>query len=387
MIKTAVFYHYLASYRGPVFTELMKSRVIEFTIYSGLESEIDIMKIDEKKANDEVCDGGLRWRFLKNRWIFKNRFLWQSGLISVILFEKYDSFIFLGSPYHITTWVGVLIAKFKRKKTYYWMHGFYNDKLGIVDFMKIKLFYKLPTGFFLYGNRSRSILKKHRVKSDKNMHVIYNSLDYEESLKQRYLISKDDVFSYRRNFFNDEYTPVVVFIGRLNDVKKLDMLINAQHLLYKTGKTKFNIIIVGDGEKRISLEKQALKLGLEDNVKFLGAVFNEKINSEVLMFADLCVVPGEVGLTAMHALSYGTPVISHNNFNIQMPEVEAIKVGVTGDLFCYGNTDSLSETIHQWLLKHPLKEHNLMNACFSVIDTYYNPIYQRKVFESVLLKS
>lgn len=386
MVKTAIFYHYLASYRQPIFTELMKSKEIEFTIYSGLDSEIDIKKIDKKIADKEICHGGLRWHFLKNRWILKKKFLWQSGLINVILFQKYDSFIFLGSPYHLSTWVGVLLAKLKGKKTYYWMHGFYKDKADIVDFLKIKLFYKLPTGFFLYGNRSSVFLKKHKVKSDKNIHIVYNSLDYEDSLQKRSLVSKNDIYNYRRKYFNDEHIPVVVFIGRLNNIKKLDMLIDAQSVCCKTGKTKFNTIIIGDGEERANLENQALELGLKDNVKFLGAVFNEKINSEVLTFADLCVVPGEVGLTAMHAMSYGTPVISHDNFNIQMPEVEAIKIGKTGDLYEYGNIESLAETMHEWFLQHPLKKNDLMNDCFSIIDTHYNPKYQRRIFESVLKK-
>ena len=40
--------------------------------------------------------------------------------------------------------------------------------------------------------------------------------------------------------------------------------------------------------------------------------------------SDLTVSPGNIGLTAIHSLSYGTPVCSHSNFNNQMPESEAI---------------------------------------------------------------
>ena len=42
------------------------------------------------------------------------------------------------------------------------------------------------------------------------------------------------------------------------------------------------------------------------------------------------VSPGNVGLTAIHSLSYGTPVLTHNNFNNQMPEVESIQPGFNG---------------------------------------------------------
>lgn len=54
-------------------------------------------------------------------------------------------------------------------------------------------------------------------------------------------------------------------------------------------------------------------------------------NAEFIYNADLCVSPGNVGLTAMHSLVFGCPVITHNCFEWQMPEFEAIQPGITGD--------------------------------------------------------
>lgn len=386
MKTCAIIYHYLASYRQPIFTELMKSENVEFTLFSGTSSEFNIKKIDNSLANKKIKEGGLRWKFLKNRWLFNKIFLWQSGLIKVALFGKYDSYIFLGSPYHLSTWLAVIIVRCRGIRTYYWMHGIYKDKMGIIDQIKLKLFYKLPSGFFLYGNRALSILKQYKTKSNENMHVIYNSLDYNVSLKKRRLIKESDVTEYRKKYFNDEVSPVIVFIGRLNYTKRIDMLIKAQEILRKKcEKTLFNILIIGDGEERIILEEQVKEFDLGKNVRFLGAVYDENVNSEALMFADLCVTPGEVGLTAIHAMSYGTPVISHDNLNIQMPEVEAILRGVTGDLYAYNSVDDLAKKINNWLESYPSKTSDVMNACFAVIDEFYNPNFQRKVIETTLL--
>ena len=45
------------------------------------------------------------------------------------------------------------------------------------------------------------------------------------------------------------------------------------------------------------------------------------------------VSPGNTGLNAVHALSYGTPVATHNNFNKQMPEAAVVEDQITGFLF------------------------------------------------------
>lgn len=388
MNKTIIVYHYLASYRQPIFNELMKSDKIEFTIYSGTTSEIEIKKIEKNYSFKKINEGGLRWFFLKNRWFFKKKLLWQSGLITIAIKGDYDSIIFLGSPYFISTWFAAIIARIRSKKVFYWMHGVYKDKITFIDYFKLFVFYKIANGFFLYGKRAYNILNKYKIKEKENIHIIYNSLNYEKSLEYRGKITQTDIYDYRVKYFNDKDTPVIVFIGRLNYVKRLDMLIEAQNYLrLKYEKNFFNILIIGDGEEKKNLEKLVSKSKLEKNVSFLGAVYDEEINSHVLLHADLCVTPGEVGLTAIHSLAYGTPVISHDNMNMQMPEVESITRGFNGDLYEYNNFEDLAKVIENWFLKRPIKNQTLINNCYSIIDKYYNPIYQLKIFESVLFKT
>lgn len=386
MHKVAIIYHYLALYRLPVFQELMRSKKIEFTIYSGIDSEIDIKKIDISLSNLSINNGGLRWKLLKNKWLLNKKFLWQPGLIKVVVFGDYDSFIFLGSPYHISTWIAAMIARLRRKKVFYWMHGVYKDKISLIDYVKLFVFYKIANGFFLYGKRSLEILIKYKIKATKEIHVIYNSLDYKKSLEFRKKITETEICDYRVKYFNDIYTPVIVFIGRLNYTKRLDMLIEAQdNLKNKYKKNFFNVLIIGDGEEKLNLIALSKKRNLEKNISFLGAIYDEEINSHALMYADLCVTPGEVGLTAIHSLSYGTPVISHDNLNIQMPEVESIIRGVNGDLYKYNSIESLSEVIENWLSEKPIKTQSIVQNCHTIIDKHYNPNNQLKIFESVLL--
>lgn len=60
----------------------------------------------------------------------------------------------------------------------------------------------------------------------------------------------------------------------------------------------------------------------------------------------MCVCPAAVGLTAIHALSYGCPVISNDNVETQMPEFESIVEGETGSLFKENDIEDLVEKLN-----------------------------------------
>jgi glycosyltransferase involved in cell wall biosynthesis len=127
------------------------------------------------------------------------------------------------------------------------------------------------------------------------------------------------------------------------------------------------------------------KSGLSKRYWFYGACYEEAVIGEMYYNATACISPGNVGLTAIHSLMYGCPVITHSDFSKQMPEFEAIRVGSTGDFFEYGNAGSLAETIEAWLKGHYPKNEALRNDCFRIIDEKFNPYYQIKVLNSQLL--
>lgn len=383
--KVAIIYHYIAHYRLPIFKKLMEDKEVQYDLYSGTTSEIPIKKIDETLAAKTVAEGGLRWLFLKNIWI-KNIILWQPGLIKLAFSGKYDAYIFLGNPYHLSTWFAAFVARLRGKKVYYWMHGIYSERLSAVDYIKTLLFYKIPHGYFLYGNRAFRRLEKLKVKPAHNMHVIYNSLDYDLSVSLRKDISAEEVQAFKSKYFKNTALPVAMFIGRVNIIKRIDLVIEAQRLLIDKG-VAFNFLVVGDGEERKNNEELASKLGVSDYVSFYGASYDEAVNSYLIAASDLCITPGEVGLTAIHAMSYGTPVVSHDNFNVQMPEVEAIKPGKTGDFFTQDNSQSLANVIENWFKEHPYKTEELKNDCYKIVDHFFNPNFQANKLREVLSKN
>lgn len=302
-------------------------------------------------------------------------FYWQKGALK-LLKSEYTDIITPGDYYCLSTWALMLMAKRYKKKIYLWTHGAYGDEKGLKKWIALKS-KQLATGVFLYGNYAKDILLKWGVSASK-LHVIYNSLSYDEQLPMRKSLSLTEL--YKGHFGNDN--PNLVFIGRLTEVKKLDQIFKAVSILKEQG-FNFNVTLIGDGSEKEKLIKLAEELKLSDNVWFYGACYDEAKIAEFLYNADLCVSPGNVGLTAMHAMTFGCPVISHDNFPKQMPEFEAIEKGLTGDFFKENSIESLANTINKWMFNCPDRE-TVRAACFKMIDEKYNPHKQIETIKRVI---
>lgn len=313
---------------------------------------------------------------VENSKILGGKAYWQKRVIRCV-FKPYTHYLFLGDERCISTWISILILRFMpHKKVYFWSHGVYGRE-SIFKQMIQKVFYSLVDGTFLYGNYARNLMIKRGYKSDE-LFVVHNSLDYDHQMQLRTSVLPSGL--YEKHFGNNH--PVIIMIGRLNRRKNLDFLIDAVNNL-RTKRLLVNVVFIGDGEDRDVLERKVCTLGLTDQFWFYGSCYNEKENAGLISNADLCVVPGDIGLTAIHSLMYGVPVITHNCFKFQGPEFEAITPGITGDFYEYGSVESLTLTIQNWFCKVVSRE-EIRRACYSEVDHNWTPMFQYSVFNSVI---
>lgn len=204
-------------------------------------------------------------------------------------------------------------------------------------------------------------------------------MDYDKQLALRKSLLSSGI--YQKHFGNNH--PNLIFIGRLTTVKRIDLLLEALSMLKNKGEM-FNLTLVGDGVEKANLSEKVKMLNLENNVWFYGACYDEKVNAELIYNADLCVSPGNVGLTAIHAMTFGCPVITHDNFPYQMPEFEAIKQGETGDFFQYNDAESIADCIEKWFA-FANDRVAVRKACYHEIDSVWTPEYQIQVIKKHLV--
>ncbi|WP_322995278.1 glycosyltransferase family 4 protein [Castellaniella sp.] len=106
------------------------------------------------------------------------------------------------------------------------------------------------------------------------------------------------------------------YAGSLIGYEGLDTLIDAVHMLLGQGKA-LDLIIIGDGEARASLEAQAERLGLLGRqVRFLGKVSPEQARQSLAVCALVCIPrkPFQVcrivtPIKLVEALAMGKPVL------------------------------------------------------------------------------
>ena len=320
-----------AHYRTPIYSLMDKELECDFffgdTVFSPLKT-MDYKSLTGYKKT------------IRNRRIAKG-WIWQSNAWPLV-FKPYKSYILNSSPYYVSNWVILILAKIMGKKVFVWTHGMKGGEKGKTKFLS-KTFYKLCHKILLYGELSQTNMVKEGFKKEKLL-LIYNSLNYDYQIEVRKDLKKTNIY---QDYFKNNY-PVIVYIGRIQKSKKLDLLVKAANKLNLEGIT-CNLTFIGKSVENNEIESLVQELNIQDKVWFYGPSYNEKEIGNLLFNAKVCVSPGPVGLTAIHAATFGLPIISNNDFQNQMPEYEVIKDGVSGNFYKAGDFEDLCNRIKYWI--------------------------------------
>jgi glycosyltransferase involved in cell wall biosynthesis len=377
MKKIAIITNIAPIYRSALWKMLLQDKANEYHFFYGENLNDAIKKIDVSK--DEFLRFSNRMYEVKNYFYAHKVLVWQRGVIFKCLRGKYDIGIFLGDMYCISTWICSILFRLHGREVAFWGHGLYGNEAQI----KLKarmLFYNIPHKFLVYGTRAKQLMVKQGINQN-NIYVVFNSLDYDmhKSVRAKAAkLSREEAFSIYRY----PNLPILVFIGRLMKEKKLDLLVEAVNRINEKD-IRINLLIIGDGPEKRRLEDMSA-LGKGNKwVYFTGALYEEDEVGKYLYWSDLCVSPGNVGLNAIHALGYGTPVCTHANLSMQGPEAEAIVDGVSGCFFRENDQNDLANKIKTWFAMYKDREH-VRQCCYGIIDKFYNPSYQLTVFNRLI---
>lgn len=331
---------------------------------------------DERNASIKSYDYKLLTNFkgvLVHKRILGSNFYYQKGALKLI-WHPYEYYIVDGA-YSINAWLMILVTKFSPKKVFSWSHGMYGRETGIRKLIKT-IFFKLCDGCLVYNQRSKQLMIDCGINREK-IHCVYNSQDTDADMKVRKILAPSLI--YQELFHNNNAN--LVFVGRVTEEKKLEMVIHAMKQL-KSERILVNFLVVGKEVDGVELIKVAEKVGVKDQLYMYGPCYDANIIGEMFYNADVCVSPGNVGLTAISSLSFGCPVITHNNFSYQGPEFESIVPGVTGDFFEQGNVKSLTKVIKRWISSDKRNNRDLIREqAFMEVDTKWNIYSEADVFK------
>jgi 1,2-diacylglycerol 3-alpha-glucosyltransferase len=120
--------------------------------------------------------------------------------------------------------------------------------------------------------------------------------------------------------------PLLLFVGRIVEQKNIAFLLKAAQML---GDTDFSLMLVGEGTGERAYRKMVAQMGLQEKVKFTGAIRSRDALREIYASSDLFVLPSVYdtdGLVKREAASCGCPsaLITESN------AAEGITDGVNG---------------------------------------------------------
>jgi len=162
---------------------------------------------------------------------------------------------------------------------------------------------------------------------------------------------------------------IILFVGRLEPLKGVDILINAAAMLESD--VDCSVLIVGGDPSAPAqlrrLRDLARERGIEHRVAFAGAVDHERLPL-YYNAADVCVVPSHYesfGLVAIEAMASGVPVVASRVGGL----AGTVKDGETGYLVPWLCPEPFAERIDMLLENESLRR-NLGEAAREAVGRY-----------------
>lgn len=145
---------------------------------------------------------------------------------------------------------------------------------------------------------------------------------------------------------------VILFLGRINEIKGLDVLLFAYSRIANNASDAWLVIVGPDGGYLSTIKKMLKGIVGSSHIVLAGPRFGvSKI--QALVDSDFVVVPSNYesfGITAIEAFLSGKPVIASRVGNLP----NLVRHNETGLLFDKGNVNQLAERL-EWALENPKK--------------------------------
>lgn len=351
----------LSHYRVPVFRELARRPGIDLKVVYGDERGIsnaapDGFEAEFVKLRDiNVGAGVVRWHAAQYRWC--NR-------------DLADVVVLSWSTRYLSLLPGLVRARWNDLGIVLWGHGYSKSETPLRQRSRNALI-RLADSLLLYNDAAAQMLVDSGVVDAGRVFVALNTLDLApiRAIADRQRADPAALARFRYENRLDA-GPVVLFVSRLYAQNRTDLLLKATPALAAQF-PGISVVIIGDGPDRERLRSLAVELGVEREVRFVGAVYGEDKLAPWFLSSDVFGYPANLGLSLIHAFSYGLPVVTTDRRDLAGPEIEALVDGVNGLHFEDGNTESFRLAIAS-ILEDPALKRRLADAARDTVTDDYS---------------
>jgi glycosyltransferase involved in cell wall biosynthesis len=225
--------------------------------------------------------------------------------------------------------------------------GFTSESKGWASWLAARVkngLTRLADGYLAYTRKGAERLAAIGFPPERTF-VVQNTIDMSGQWRIYDTIRDADPQALRQAFGLRPDSVVLVYIGRLLEIKHVDVLIEAVTRINRQPDSKVAVeaVIIGTGPILDALKQQA---GGDPAIRFLGQIDDELV-ARYMKVAVAVVIPGQNGLAINHAFSQGRPIITRRHA-LHSPEVEYISDGYNG-LIIDGDMETFVATLSRFV--------------------------------------
>lgn len=347
----------LATYRQTLFEQL--GQLYNLKLYYSCGEIPSCLPNNSKLYHSEL----IKFRIMK--WFVK----WHIGQIKAVN-KDVNVIILSWDIQYVTLWLALLKAKILNKPVILWGHGYSKNENSFKKKLR-DLPILMAKAILLYDYNTA---QKYKITPHfkKKVFVAPNSLDHKKICQAKYYWNSNskDFEKFLEDKDLSKYTNII-YVGRIYPDNKLELLFKALEYL-KSEISNIKLIIIGSGgsyEQKLKL--LGYELGLQDNIKWCGAIYDELQIAPYMLASKVFCYPRNIGLSLIHAFGYGLPVVTDNNLKSHNPEIWALEDTLNGMLYKTGNTVDFSAKI-KLILKNPELQKNQSKAALSTVRERFN---------------
>jgi glycosyltransferase involved in cell wall biosynthesis len=201
---------------------------------------------------------------------------------------------------------------------------------------------KLFKYIFVYTDKEVDYLRTRGFK--KNIIIgMNNGLDQTkiDEIATKWTVNKKQEWLKQNNLTDQT---LILSCARLIEKNRFDLFVDAIPAIVKNI-PDLKWCIIGDGEEKKRLQDKVRQLNVEKYIKFAGKIEKEEELAPWFLTASAFIHPAAIGLSMMHALGYGIPVVTHSKEELHGPEFAAFKENETGVSYQINDSKSLADAV------------------------------------------
>jgi glycosyltransferase involved in cell wall biosynthesis len=370
-MKIAIITNLIPNYQRGFYELLLREENLDLTIFC--QSHLPGLNI--RPIQREL---GCRLVEIPFWGLAREKFTWQ-WLPILQLWREFDVYVFYGNPRVLSNVVWATLFALSGKRVIIWGQGHTAGASRATEWLRLQ-WWRLFDYILVYTDYEADHLEQHGF-GQKIVIGVNNGLDQNriEVATSRWDAERLRLWRTQQGILGKT---ILLSCARLDPKNRFDLIIRA---LPQLGQRFPDLLwcVIGSNDLRESLEAQAEAIGVANRIRWLGAIYEEDDLAPWFLSSKVLVHPGTIGLTLMHAFGYSLPVITHDNFANQMPEIAALEDGINGFLFKEEDVASLCEKITTVLENEEIRQ-TLGKNGLELVRTRFNTQVMVKRFLEIV---